>query len=105
MTLSKEARAIRQKVYIMDKQLSSYIDATTTTDTKELAIVAEKLTVQADGDLIYTIHISVNGEHFPVAAAITTSAANEIGTYSTGLFTSVKITRISGSGTVTIIAK
>lgn len=103
MTLSAEAKAIRQKVDVKSKVISSLLNATTTTQDIELAIVGQKITVQADGDLTYTILISINGENYLAGAVITTTSANEIASYTTHLVSNIRITRTGGSGKVTIL--
>lgn len=103
MTLAKEAKKIRQRIKTAEKFLSSFLDGTTTTTIINFSTAASKFTVQADGDLTFTVNVTVNGKDFTVAADITSAAANAISSYSTNIVSGIKITRTAGSGEVTVL--
>jgi hypothetical protein len=84
-----------------DKVLTGTLDGTTTTETVQLGVVAQKITVQGTGTLAGNIEVSANGTDFVSAGAFTTAALT---TYSTHLCVAVKITRTGGTGQASILA-
>ena len=98
----KDKRKLVQPTLTGFETGSVLLDGTTTEETIELACPASKITLQANGDLNFTYTVSVNGETFASGAAAI--AAGTLSSYNTHLVSSIKITRNSGSGKVSIAA-
>lgn len=99
--VKKESTKARQRVFTGDKQVTNDLDATTTTETIQLGMVAEKITVQSTGTLAGNIEVSANGVNFVSAGSFTAGVPT---TYSTHLCVAVRITRTSGTGKASVLA-
>jgi hypothetical protein len=97
----KQSTKARQPVFIGDKQVTVDLDGTTTTETLQLGMVAEKVTVQSTGTLAGNIEVSANGINFVSAG---TFAAGTPVTYTSHLCVAVRITRTSGAGKASVLA-
>lgn len=97
----KESTRSRQRTMTGDKQFTGVLDGTTTTETIQLGMVAQKITVQGKDGLAGDIEVSANGTDFVAAGSFTTAALT---TYSTHLCVAVRITRTSGTGKASILA-
>ena len=104
--MSYSAREIRKKTQLVRtgfETISVVLDGVTySSDTVELACPASKVSVQADGNLVFSWSVSCNGQTF--VSAGTSIAAGAISTYSTSVVGSVQVTYVSGSGQVSILA-
>lgn len=99
--VKKESTKARQRVFTGDKQVTGELDATTTTETLQLGMVAEKITVQSTGTLAGNIEVSANGTNFVSAGAFTAGVPV---TYSAHLCVAVRITRTGGTGKASVLA-
>ena len=103
MAITKsQARKVRQPELIGDLAVSASLNGTTTVDIITLSSIAEKITIQSSGTLAGTVEFSTNGVNFYTSTAF---AANVPLTYSTHLVRVIKITRISGSGQLHLVAR
>ncbi len=99
--LKKQSTRARQRVMAGDKLLTQELDGTTTTETIQLGMVAQKITVQGTGTLAGNIEVSANGTDFVSAGAFTVAALTS---YSTHNCVAVRITRTGGTGKASILA-
>jgi hypothetical protein len=103
MAITKaQASKVRQPTKVGDQQSTGTLDGTTTTETIQLGIVAEKVTVQSDGTLAGNVQFSTNGVDFYTTTAFTATTPV---TYSTHLITAIKVTRTGGTGKLSISAR
>lgn len=77
------------------------LDATTTQEIVVLPIAASKITVQSTGDLAGTFEVSINGSDWESSTAFLDGV---MGSYSTHIVGSVRVTRTGGSGKLIIAA-
>jgi hypothetical protein len=106
LAISKQdARKTKHAVLAGDERTSTVLDGTTgkTVYLTEITGPTQKFTVQSTGNLAFTYDTSANGANFtgtPVSVA-----ANAMSTY-TGphVVAVVKLTWVSGSGTVAVLA-
>jgi hypothetical protein len=101
--LKKQSRLARQPVKSGELVATGTLDGTTTIEVLTLSVVAEKLSLQMQGTLTGTIEFSIDGKTFINSTAI--PAAGVITNFSTHLVASVKVTRATGSGTLTVAAR
>ena len=97
----KESTRARQRVMAGDKAVTSILDVTTTTETIQLGMVAQKISVQGTGSLAGNIEVSANGTDFVSAG---TFAVSTIASYNTHSCVAVRITRTAGTGKASILA-
>jgi len=97
----KKSTGVRQRVFAGDKQPTQVLDATTTTETLELGMVAQKITVQSTGTLAGDVLVSANGTNFVSAGSFTAGA---LFSYNTHSCVAVRINRTSGSGVAVVLA-
>lgn len=104
MAISKQdARKVKHAVLSGDERTSPTIDASHPSYDFEITGPTQKFTVQGSGDLAYTYDVSANGATFSGSA--TSVAATAMSTYpGTHVVAVVRITRVSGSGKVTLLA-
>jgi len=91
-----------QKVHVGSAVSSVQLDGSTTTDHIELGFPAEKLTVVCTGNLAATVQPLVGPANANAAINATTTPST---TVLTNMAASVVITRVSGTGTVIVLAK
>lgn len=102
MAITKEqARKVRQPVSTGDLSLSVSLDAVTTSEIKSLSISAEKVSWVSDGSLTGTVEFSIDGVIFFSSTAFALATP---GSFSTHLVRSVRITRVSGTGKLHLLA-
>ena len=102
MAITKaQARKVRQPVLSGEILLSVALSASPSVEIIELGNVASKITVQSSGDLAGTVEFSVDGVTFASSTAFT---ATTLVSFSTHLIRVVKITRVSGSGKLHMVA-
>lgn len=106
MAVSKQdARRTKHAVLAGDERTTTVLDGTTgkTVYLAEITGPTQKFTVQSTGNLAFTYDTSANGSNFtgtPVSVA-----ANAMSTYTgPNVIAVVKITWVSGTGTVTLLA-
>lgn len=99
--LKKQSTRARQRVMAGDKLVTGTLDGTTTTETVQLGMVAQKITVQGKGTLAGNVEVSANGTDFVSAGSFTVAAPVS---YSTHLCVAVRITRTGGTGEASILA-
>ena len=97
----QQARKVRQPVLTGDHFLSGTLNGTITTEIVLLSSIANKITVQGDGDLAGTVEFSVNGVDFFGSTAFL--AVTPL-SYNTHLVRAIKITRVTGTGKLHILA-
>ena len=97
----KKSTQIRQRVFAGDKQPTQLLDATNTTETLELGMVAEKITIQSTGTLAGDILVSANGTNF---VSVGSFSAGALFSYSTHSCVAVRINRTAGSGLAIVLA-
>jgi hypothetical protein len=97
----KKSTRVRQRVLTGDKQPTQLLDATNTTETLELGMVAQKITVQSIGTLAGDVLISANGTNFVSAGSFTAGA---LFSYNTHSCVAVRINRTGGSGVAVVLA-
>ena len=68
-----------------------------------LSLVASQISFQAQGSLLGTVSVSLDGITYVSAGSI--AAANAIASYSSSLVRHVKVTWASGSGTLLVAAR
>jgi hypothetical protein len=104
MAISKQqARKTKQPVLSGDEQISTVINSSATSYSFEITGPSKYFTLQSNGSLTYTWAVSANGSSFGTPSA--TIAAGAFSTY-TGpdVVAVIQITRVSGSGQVTMLA-
>lgn len=101
---NKEIQKVRQKTASAGSaSISKTLDGTTTEEVINLGAPREKVSYMMTGTLVGTVEFSIDGKVFNNSAAI--PAAGITATYTTNLATSVKVTRTSGSGTLSVASK
>jgi hypothetical protein len=95
----KQSRLQRQKVDASDIAQTATLSAAGS-ETLELGMVAQKLTLSTTGTLAASASFTIDGVNFFGSMAISSTPAS----YSTNLVKSVKITWTSGSGTAVVAA-
>lgn len=103
MSIAKQdARRVKHAVLAGDERISPTLSMSGNTYDFEITGPTQKFTVQSSGSLAFTYDVSANGKNFtgsPVSVA-----ANAMATYSTNVIAVVRITWVSGSGNVTLLA-
>lgn len=99
--VKKQSTQARQRIMTGDKIVTGTLNETTTVETVQLGMVAQKMTVQSTDTLAGDVEVSANGIDFVSAGSF---IANTPLTYSTNLFVAVKVTRTGGSGKLSILA-
>jgi len=95
----KQSRLQRQKVDASDISMTAVLSAAGS-ETLELGMVAQKVTITTTGTLAASASFSIDGVNYFGSTAISSAPV----TYSTNLVKSVKITWTSGSGTAVVAA-
>jgi len=98
----KDIQRVIQKVHLGSSISSIELDSTITTDRVEIGFPAEKLTLVTTGDLAATVTPKIGSATANTGIAATTTTST---TTTSNMFSSVEITRTSGSGKVLILAK
>ncbi len=97
----KESTRARQRVMAGDKIVTGILDGTTTTETIQLGMIAQKITVQGTGTLVGNFEVSANGTDFIAGGAFTVVG---LASYSTHNCVAVRITRTGGTGKASVLA-
>lgn len=98
----RNIQRIVQKVHVGSVISSVQLDGTTTTDHLELGFPAEKLTLVCTGNLAATVQPQVGAANANAGISATTTPSTTVLTH---MAASVLITRVSGTGTLIVLAK
>lgn len=104
MAISKrEALKVRQPTKIGESAVTPLLDGSNTTETIVFSMVAEKITLQASGDLAGDFTVSADGVNFDTGGSL--AASNALASFNTHNVRAVRVTRTGGSGKVTILGR